>query len=274
MPRRWTEYSTRAAHIAARQAHAAQARALPFQQARAPFHRLRHLRRDALAEHLLRQRDGQPAHARAQRLHIPAARPPCACHVPHVMPAERFQHPGGIGHRAGQRANLIHGGREGDQPPARNRAIRRPHAHHAAQRRRLADGAAGIRPQRKRRFPGSHGRRRTARTAARHARQVPRIARAPQRRMLRAGAHGEFVQVGFAQHHRARRLQAFHRGGVIGRTVVGQQLRGAGCAHPPRAEVVFVGGRDARERPRRQPPRRRASTARACASASSSVTVR
>ena len=110
-----------------------------------------------------------------------------------------------------ERADVIERAGEGDQPVARDAAVGRRDADHAAERRRLADGAAGVRAERDHRRALRHHRRRAAARAARHAVRRHGIAHRPEGRVLVGGAHGELVAVGLAEDHAAGLLQAHRR---------------------------------------------------------------
>ena len=79
--------------------------------------------------------------------------------------------------RPTERADLIERAGERDQTVARHAAVTRLEPDDAAQRRRLANGAACVGAQGCGRHPGRDRRRRAAAGAARNAPQVPRIAR-------------------------------------------------------------------------------------------------
>ena len=76
--------------------------------------------------------------------------------------------------RAAERARLIERRRERDHAVARDAAVGRLDADDAAQRRRLADRAAGVGAERARAQRRRDRRRRAARRSARHARVRPR----------------------------------------------------------------------------------------------------
>ena len=97
------------------------------------------------------------------------------------------------------------------EPVARHRAVGRLHADDAAQRRGLADRAAGVGAERERREPGRDRGRRAAARAARHPREVVRVARRAERGVLGGAAHRELVEVGLADRDRARVAQPLAR---------------------------------------------------------------
>jgi len=91
----------------------------------------------------------------------------------------------------------------------------------------------------------------------RHGPQVPGIVGGAEGGVLRAGPHGELVQVGLADEHAARRLQAVYDGSAVGRHEPFQDARRAGRLGPLGAEVVFQGDWDAGQRPERLAARTR-----------------
>ena len=86
-----------------------------------------------------------------------------------------------VGDVAGQRPALVERRGEGDHAVARHRAVGRLQPDDSAQRRRLADRAAGVGADRPGREPGGDRRCRAAARATGHAVEVPRVV-APARR--------------------------------------------------------------------------------------------
>ena len=78
-----------------------------------------------------------------------------------------------VAHGLADRADLVEAGGEGDDPEARDGAVRRPQADVAAERGRLLDRAAGVGAEAPRGQAARHGRRRAASRAARHTRRGP-----------------------------------------------------------------------------------------------------
>jgi hypothetical protein len=64
-------------------------------------------------------------------------------------------------------------------------------------------------------------------------------------RVLRGGTHGELVGVGLAQQDGAGRLETGHDGGVVGRNVALEDLRGTGGLDAGGAKHVLDGEGDA-----------------------------
>ena len=162
----------------------------------------------------------------------------------------------------GDHAALIEARGEGDHAVARHAAVGGLDAGDAAQRRRLADRAAGIGRRGSRcQARGDRGRR-AARGAAGHARRVPGIAHRPEVAGLVGRAHRELVHVGLAEHHGAGLAQPLDHGGVVGRDEVRQHARAAGGPLAAGTEDVLVRDRHAGQRPAlagraapRRPPR-------------------
>ena len=115
------------------------------------------------------------------------------------------------------RPALIQARGKSDHAVARHHAVGGFQAADAGKGGRLANGAAGVSAGCRGRQPRRYCRCRAARTAAGHARDVPRVAHRAEKRGLVRRAHGELVHVGFAQIHRARRVEALNHMRVIGR---------------------------------------------------------
>ncbi len=135
-------------------------------------------------------------------------------------------------------------------PYATDQAVGGLHADHAAQRGGLADRTTGVRAEGDRSEPGGHGGGRAAGGAPGHPRRIPWVAGRPERRVLGRGTHGELVQVGLADGHRAGRR---HPLAPRWRRRAGASLRGCGSNRssgtPARAQVVLEGDGHAGERP-------------------------
>ena len=100
--------------------------------------------------------------------------------VARIGSGEDGERPAGVLDGAGDRTDLVHRGGVSHQAPARDPTPGRPEADDAAERRGLADRAAGVRAQRQGHAGGGDRHRRAAGRAARDPRQVPRVAgRAP-----------------------------------------------------------------------------------------------
>ena len=155
-----------------------------------------------------------------------------------------------VAHRAGDRPDLVERGGEGDQAVARHPAVGRLEPDHAAERRRLADRAAGVGAERQRHAAGRHRRRRAAARAAGHRVEVPGIARHLERRVLARRAHRELVEVGLAERAPRRR-----RAGARPRSRCRARRSPRGCASRRSGggrssdEVVLERHRHAGERP-------------------------
>src|SRR4029077_20345550 len=127
---------------------------------------------------------------------------------------------------------------------------------HAAQRRRLAHRAAGLRAERGGHRARSHECSRTAPGSARHPRLVERVERAAVRRMLGGRPHAELVAVRLTGDERARRLQLRHRGRFVRRAVALEDLRAAARGELERANVVLYRHRHTVQDARWMRPRR------------------
>src|ERR1700678_201452 len=74
-----------------------------------------------------------------------------------------------------------------------------------------------------------------------------------ERRVLRGGAHGEFVEVRFADGDGAGLSETRDDGGVVGWLPVGKDLRRARRGDTSRTEIVLEGERNTCEGPRIDP---------------------
>ena len=132
--------------------------------------------------------------------------------------------------------------------PSINQAIGGFQSRHAAERRGNANGPAGVCASCKERHSGGH---RDARSAARSARRMLRIARVPdgpEMRIVGCDAVRQFVQPGFSHHHCARRGQLLdHRGIAIGHEI-GEDFRSRCGADALGPHQIFVRDRDAVQR--------------------------
>ena len=150
--------------------------------------------------------------------------------------------------RAAERADLVERGRKRDQAVAGYRAIGRLEADHAAERRGLADRAAGVRAERKRHLARRNDRRRAAGRAARHTGETVRIVGRVCSRVLAGGTHRELIHIRLAGHDNIVRGELFHDRRVVRRLEIVQHLGRAGGQRPFCADVVLDRDRDARER--------------------------
>ena len=156
-----------------------------------------------------------------------------------VAADEVAQHQGRVGDVARQRPRLVERGGERDHPVARDRAVGRFQADDPAQRRGLADRAAGVGAERPRRQPGGDRRGAAARGAAGDARAVPGVEHRAVGGVLVGGAHRELVLVGLPEQARAGRGQARDGGGGVRRQVALEDLRPRLAGHALGAEQVL-----------------------------------
>ena len=193
-------------------------------------------------------------HAEAQALQVGAARQRAPPRAVRARSSRRGRGRRGaeqqrrVGDRARQRAALVQRRRERDHPVARDRAVRRLQPDDAAQRGGLADRAAGVGADRPRRESRRDRRRGAAARAARHALAVPRVAHDAVAGVLVRRAHRELVHVGLADHRRAGRGQAAHRGRGVERPVALQDAGSGGRRNALGAEEVLDGQRHPAER--------------------------
>jgi hypothetical protein len=130
---------------------------------------------------------------------------------------------------------------------ARHQAARRLEARDAAERRRLADRAAGIRADAAGGKTCGDRRRSTAARAAGNARRVPRIARRRPRQVEGRPAIAELVKRMLAEDDGTRLLQPRDQRRVLRRNVILQQPRMRGRAHAGRRDRVLEAERHAVE---------------------------
>jgi hypothetical protein len=95
---------------------------------------------------------------------------------------------------------------------------------------------------------GSHRGCAAAAAAAGDARRVERVARRTERGVLRAGTHGELVEIRLADHHGAGGAQARDDGGVVRRPPALQDARRARGLDAAGAHVVLDRNRHAGKR--------------------------
>ena len=161
----------------------------------------------AVAEEFLGQADAQAGQRLVQVAGVVLGRALQRGRIARVEAGHGVQQQGAVLGRLGHRPALVEAGGEGDHAVARDHAIGRLEAGQAAQRRRLADRAAGIGAGRGRRQARRDRRRRAARGAAGHAGGIPGILHRAEKRGLVRRAHGELVHVELAQRHHAGRLE-------------------------------------------------------------------
>ena len=134
----------------------------------------------------------------------------------------------GIQDRAATGTSLIQGGCSSNKTIAGHGAVGWLNTHSIGQRGWLADGAAGIGTNAKRRLAGSECCRSTTAGAARGALDVIRVMSRTKGRVLIRRTHGKLIQVGLAQDWDSSLAQTLRHGGVIRRNVALQHLRGRG----------------------------------------------
>ncbi len=157
-----------------------------------------------------------------------------------------------VGDVAGQRPALVERGGEGDHPVAGDRPVGGLQADDPAERRGLADRAAGVGADRPGRQPARDRRRRAARRPSRDPLAIPGVAHGPVAGVLVRGAHRELVHVRLAEQPGAGVGEPAHRGGRVRRPVALQDPRPGGGLDPLGAEDVLDGDRRAAERARRR----------------------
>ena len=210
--------------VAGRQAHALDRAAQLLHQHQRALHRVADAGLDALPHQLV-----DDAHAQAAEVgglgDRDGLRPFQRGRVHGVVSDEVGQQERRVAHRAGERADLVQRRGERDEAVARHRAVGGLHAHDAAERGRLADGAAGVAAQSERRLVGRHRGRRSAARSPGHPVGVPGVAGHLVGGVLGARPHGELVHVGLPHHDRPGALEALHAGGGVERAEALQDPR-------------------------------------------------
>ena len=110
-------------------------------------------------------------------------------------------------------------------PRPRNPPRRRLQPADSAKMRGHANRSPAIAPHSARRKPGRNRRRLAAARSARRPRQIPRIVRAPIKKIVRLPGHQQFGSIGHAQNHRARRPQPRHQRSILRRHISRPQAR-------------------------------------------------
>ena len=160
--------------------------------------------------------------------------------------------------RARERTRLVERAGKRHHAPARAAAVGRLQPDDAAERRRLADRAAGVGAGAARHHVGRDHGRRAARRAARHqlavvAPLLPRVLDAAEVARHVRRAHGELVEVGLADHDRARLPQVGGHRALILRHEAFEDVRAGRGLHALGAEQVLDGERHAFEQRRPRP---------------------
>ena len=164
------------------------------------------------------------------------------------MSAQRLQCECRVFDRGGQRPDLIEAAGVGDEAVAADAAVGWLDADNAAERRGLADRAAGIAAERDGHDASGDGCRAAAAAAAGHAGDIPRIERWPEARVFGARTHRVLVEVGLADDDGTGIDEALDRGGGVRRLVRAEHVAAAGCRAPVEAEVVLERDRHTGER--------------------------
>ena len=147
-----------------------------------------------------------------------------AGHVDRTLAVEQGEGEGRVERRPGHRARAVHRRRERHHPVQREPAVRRLQPHHAAERGRHPDRAAGVGAEGERHDACGDRRARSPAGTARDARGIPGVAGRTARRDLIGGPRGQLVLVRLAHDDRAGPAEAVHeRRGPL-RHVPGERL--------------------------------------------------
>ena len=172
--------------------------------------------------------------------------------VVRVRRGDDVEQRGGVGDAARHRSDLLQRRGKRRRAVAGNRAVSRLEAHGAAEARRLADGAARVRPERERRQACGDGGGAPAGRSAGNAVRVPRIRRFRESGIFRRRAHRELVHVESAENRRSRFFQILDDGRVVGRNEIFENLRRAGQGLAVHCDIVLDGDGNAVERTARR----------------------
>ena len=165
-----------------------------------------------------------------------------------VAAGHRVEQRGRVPCIARERADLVERARECHDPVARHAPVRGLHAHDPAERRRLADRAAGVRADAERRVIRGDRDRRAATAAAGDRVEVPRVGRRPVGAVLGRRAHRELVHVRLAEDHGSDRAQLFGDVRVVRRDVPLEDPRAGRRLAALDRDEVLERDRDAEER--------------------------
>ena len=165
----------------------------------------------ALFEHLSRHAESHAADIARERANIVGDRFLRCRRIVRVGTCEHRQRDGSVMGRARHWPDLIERRGKRDEAVSRHAPIRRLQADDTAERRRLPDGAAGIRAKRDRRHACGHCDGRSAARPAGDVIGIPWIARRSECGVLGRRAHGEFVAIRLAHHDSAGRLEPRRR---------------------------------------------------------------
>ena len=152
-------------------------------------------------------------------------------------------------HAAGEGADLVEGGGEGDEPVAGDPAVGRLEAGDTTEGGGLADRPAGVGPEGEGDGSGRDDGGASAAAAPRHPLRVPGVPHRAIGRVLVGGAHGELVAVGHRHRHGPGVEQPSQGGAGVGRDEALEDPRAGGGLHPLHAEDVLVGEGDPAEGP-------------------------
>ena len=210
-------------------------------------HRLVHLRVHAFDEIFLRDADLHALDVLFERRGKIRHRDVRGRGILGIMAGDDIHEDRRIRHVLGDRADLVKRRRERHETVAGDPAVGRLEPHDAAAGRRLADGAARIRAERRDALARCHRGRRSAARSAGDPFEVPGILGDEKTRVLRRRPHGKLIHVRFAADHGARLLQLPDHGRVIGRDEVPEDLRSAGGPDALGAHVVLDRDEECRE---------------------------
>ncbi len=170
-----------------------------------------------------------------------------ACRVFFVMTGDHLEEGGGVLDGEGHGADLVEGGGEGDEAVAGDEAVGGFESDDAAEGGGLSDGAAGVGAEAAEADACGTGCGRAAGGAAGDAVGVPGIFGGAEGGVFGGGAHGEFIEVCFAEDDGAGGFELLDDRGVIRGVEVFEHFGGASGGAVVGTHVVFDGDGDAGE---------------------------
>ncbi len=155
----------------------------------------------------------------------------------------------------GQNPGMVDAVRAGEHAFGRDEAMRRLEPHHAADARRIANGAAVVRSHGERRHPRRHLSRRASARSARRVLEIPGILHVAVVGVLSRLAAREFVQVGLSHENRSRLAEPSRDLGVRGRKPACEEPRSRRRGDACGIENVLQADGDSVKRPLHLTPR-------------------
>ncbi len=161
------------------------------------------------------------------------------------MSGQQFVQDCGVGDVAAHRSDLVEARGHGDDAEARDRPVGWLDADGSGERGGLADGSAGVGAHGQRGLESGEGCSCAAGGTAGDVFEVPWVAGVAEGRVLGRRAHGEFVEVGLAEHRQTGGLDLVVHRRFVGRDPVLEHLRPGGRTRAFGDDEVLQRDRDA-----------------------------